>query len=341
MPVNFYTLTFKQKIRLSFILIALNLIMIDIGLYFFAKAKSSKTTFINDKFSKIRHFELNNPTQKEIVFVGSSRTFYQIATNTFKEQGLNVYNFGVSGTQFYGYPTLIPYLNKAHPKEVVISLQVNKLFEKLEVAEYPTAEEISYYYTIDKIKFLQAIEQWITNRHLFLQYSEPIFLKIKALYNRFEPHPKETAKKQTTHRAIDYSQLAKCQVFDIKVQSANHQTLKCTNGDGVLIGNRIDTRNIKPQKLEKLNPQTIQYFQKLLEHINQKQTKATIILEPVFHNPYSYDLNAIKKEFKDIKIIDLTNFNLPDSDWADNDHLNYKGREKYSSYLSTILKAQK
>jgi len=338
MPVNFYTLTFKKKILLSFILIVVNLIIIDIGLYFFAKAKSSKTTFINDKFSKIRHFKLNNPNKKEIVFIGSSRTFYQIATNTFKEHGLDIYNFGVSGIQFYGYPTLIPHINKAHPKEVIISLQVSILFEKLEVAEYPTFEEIRYYYDIDKIKFLQAIKQWITNRHLFLQHSETIFYKIKSTYSKFEPHHKEPFnKEQGTHTPVDYSKLANCMVYDLKERGENHKILKCTNGDGVLIGSHVDISTVEHKNLKVLNKQTIKYFQKLVENIDQNQTKVSIVLEPIFHNAYSYDFNEIQKQFKNIRIIDLTSFNVPDSYWSDNAHLNYKGRAEYSQYLSTYL----
>jgi len=346
MPVNFYTLTFKKKILISFILILTNLIILDIGLYFVAKVKSSKTTFINDKFSKIRHFKLNSPNNKDIVFLGSSRTLYQISSNTFKKNGLNIYNFGVSGIQFDGYPTLIPCINHAHVKKVIISLQVNKLFEELNITAFPTSEEIKYYYDIDKVKFLQSIKQWTINRHLFLQYSEPIFYKIKAIYNKFEPSNKAVKtthtdllnNKQVIHHAIDYSKLVNCEVFDIKQIKHNHKSLKCTNGDGVLIGNTIHLSTIKNKKLKILNQQTIKYFQKLIDHIDKKNTQVSIILEPIFHNQYSYNLNEIQKQFKNIKIIDLSNFKVQDSYWSDNAHFNYKGREIYSKYLSTILK---
>ncbi len=50
--MNFYTLTFKKKILTAFILILSSLIILDIGLYFVSKMKTTKTTFINDKFLK-------------------------------------------------------------------------------------------------------------------------------------------------------------------------------------------------------------------------------------------------------------------------------------------------
>jgi hypothetical protein len=326
-------------------LIFSSLIILDIGLYFVAKMKSTKTTFINDKFSKISHFKLNNSKNKDIIFIGSSRTFYQISTNVFKKNGLDIYNFGISGAQFDGYPTLIPYINNSNAKEIVISLQVSKLFDKLDVTSFPTIEEIKYYYDIDKIKFLKSIKQWIINRHLFLQYSEPIFYKIKATYNKFNPHKVlEIANadlfnnKKDAHNSINYLKLVNCKVFDIKKIDYNHQTLKCTNGDGILIGSIVDINVIENKKLKILDLQTIKYFQKLIDDIDKKNTKISIILEPIFHNPYSYNFNKIQKQFKNIKIIDLTNFKVQDDYWSDIGHLNYKGREKYSQHLSDILK---
>ena len=57
----------------------------------------------------------------------------------------------------------------------------------------------------------------------------------------------------------------------------------------------------------------------------------------MLHNTYSYNLEKIKQQFTNIKIIDLTNYNIKDSFWSDNNHLNYKGRVQYSQYLSDIL----
>lgn len=338
MPVNSYTLTFRKKIVISSLLILGILIILDIGLYFVANMKSTKTTFINDKFSKSTHFKLNSLKKRDIIFVGSSRTFYHISTNTFKKNGLDIYNLGVSGAQFEDYPTFIPYVNEANPKQVVISLSVHRLFSELGISAYPTVDEISYYYDIDKIKFLESLKQWVVNRHLFLQYSEPIFYKIKSLYEKFESPKISNNQSLLTNNSIDYSKLVGCTVFDIKETTKSQTTLKCTNGDGVLIGNHIELDKLdSAKKLEVLNQQSVEYLQKIIGDIDLKDTKVSIILEPILHNRYEYNIDDIKKQFKGIRIIDLTNLKIEDSLWSDNGHLNYKGREEYSQYLFEIF----
>ena len=343
MQVNFYTLTFKKKILVAFILILFNLVMIDIALYFIAQFKSTKTTFINDKFSKIRHFELNNPKNKDIIFIGSSRTFYQISTSIFKNRGMDVYNFGISGAQYEDYPTIIEPINKVKPKQVIISLSVNRFYDKLNISKYPTLKEISYYFDVDKIKFLDSLKQWLINRHLFLQYSEPIYYKLKSLYSKFDIHTKEVNSTEIEEKPLIirsysyYSKLVGCNVFDIKQTSNTQITLKCSNGDGVLIGSNPDIKNNGTKKLTTFDTEVIEYIDKIIHNID-KNIKVILILEPVFHNPYLYNIQRIEKIFKGIKIIDLTNFHVEDDYWSDEGHLNYKGREKYSKYLYDILK---
>lgn len=343
--MNFYTLTFKKKILISFILILANIIIIDIGLYFIAKMKSTKATFIDDKFSKINHFKLNSPKNKDIIFIGSSRTFYHISTNTFKKNNIEVYNLGISGAQFEDYPTLVPHLKNINSKNIIISLSVNSLYEKLNVSKFPSLYEISYYYDIDKIKFLKSLNQWIINRHLFLQYSEPIFYKIKSLYEKFEPIKKNkaqemeyTTKKLNISKSINYSELANCDVFDMKHIADKRIAIKCTNGDGVLVGNNIENINTNRTELNQFNQQSVKYLKKIINDIETKKTKVSIVLEPIFHNKYTYNISHIKKEFSNTEIIDLTNLEIQDDYWVDNGHLNYKGKEQYSQYLSELLK---
>lgn len=358
--MNFYTLTFKKKILISFILILLSLIILDIGLYIVAKMKSTKTTFINDKFSKISHFKLNNPKDKDIIFIGSSRTFYHISTNTFRKNGINIYNFGISGANFEDYPTLMPHIKIVNPKKIVISLSVNSLYRKLNLSKFPTMDEIEYYYAIDKIKFLESLQQWIINRHLFLQYSEPIFYKVQSIYEKFDVKKKsniqnsnklfidksntltsenvQKSNKLFIDKSIDYSELVGCEIFSMKQTTNTQITLKCINGDGVLIGSNIKNDIIEKKELKILNLQSIKYFKKLISNIDTNKVKVSIVLEPTLYYNYSYNLDEIKKQFTDIEIIDLTNFKIKKSFWSDNGHLNYKGREQYSQYLSDILK---
>ncbi len=336
--MNFYTLTFRNKIIASLLLILVSLIIVDIGLYFVAKMKTTKTTFINEKFSKLNYLQQNSPQEKDIIFIGSSRTFYHISTNVFKNNLLDVFNLGVSGVKFEDFPASVPYVNNLNPKRIIISLPVYELYNKLNSAKYPSLNALEYYYGIDKIKFLDSLKQWIINRHLFLQHSKSVFYNIKSTYNKFNIQGTGAGRKILNDRNVNYSALVNCKVFGIKEKSDTNVRLKCTNGDGVLIGSNININNVDIKELKVIDQQSIKYIQNFIRDITKNKTKISIILEPILHNEYSYNINDIKNQFEGIEIIDLTNLKIQDGFWFDNYHLNYKGREQYSQYLSDILK---
>ena len=332
--MNFYTLTFKKKLFLVLGTLFSIMIVLDIVLYFVAEAKTTKTTFINDKFSKIKHFIENAKPQRDIVFVGSSRTFFNLSTNVFKEKGIDVYNFGISGAQFEDYPTIIANIIKHPPKEVVISLTVTRLYDQLNISNLPTIEEAKYYYDIDKKMAAKSLLQWGINQHLFLVHSETIYYKLQSIYNKFNPNKK---KNSTTKKGKNYSQIAECTVFDVQHTGDILTTLKCQNGDGALIGNHITLKEKKTQHLEHFNTKSLQYIQKMVEELTSHDIPVTFVLEPILHNTYTYDIQDIQKQFKNVKLIDLTSFTIEDSFWADGGHFNYKGRKLYSQYLSNII----
>ena len=340
--MNFYTLTFKSKARVSFFMIFLGLILINSALYLIEINKTTDTSFINKKSSKIRHFKLNNPMEKDIIFLGSSRTFYQVSTEVFRSNGMNVYNFGIPSAEFEDYPTLVPLLIEAHPNEVVISLSVNKLYEKLDISDYPSINEMKYYYDIDKIYFLKSLYQWIINRHLFLQYLEPIFHKIQYLYSKFDIKSNEDGHVLGS-TISNYSNLLDCKVFSVKNNGNDRQTLKCTNGDGALRGGLLNKKNnLLSVDFISLNQDSSLFLSKVIKKLS-KSMDVTIILEPVLYNEYRYDINYIQEAFDGASIIDLTSHDIITKKemWFDDKHLNYKGRELYSQYLFSILDNKK
>ncbi len=338
--MNFYTLTFKKKILIALGAIISLFIVLDIALYLLVDMKSTKTNFIDDKFSKIKHFKQNATKDREIIFVGSSRTFFNVSTNTFKNNGLDIYNFGISGAQFEDYPTIIAEIVKHPPKEVVISLTVDRLYDELEISGLPTLEEIGYYASIDKVMALEALKQWFVNLHLFLVHSETIYYKIVSLYEKFEPK-KHKITTEAGNDSDDYDTLSECHVFDVQHTGDILTTLKCTNGDGALLGNHITKKKQAPIQLEKFNKKSLQYIQHMVSTLQKHHIKVTFVFEPIWHNPYHYDLKKIKNQFKDVTILDLSSYNVDDTLWADAGHFNYKGRKKYSQYLSAKMKALK
>jgi hypothetical protein len=336
--MSFYTLTFKRKILLSLILVFTGIVLIDFALYLYASSHTTRDYFINNKFSKIKHFELNNTINKDIIFIGSSRTFYHISTEIFKSNNIDIYNFGISGAGLEDYPTVIPKVIESQPKKVVISLPVPKLFEEMVISQYtsPTLEEMKYYYDIDKIKFFKSLYIWAINRHVFLAYSESIFYKIKSFYSKFDPIKVNVVAKNDNNKDLNYSKLVGCNVFDIKQISDNHQTLKCNNGDGVLIGiSQPDKKNNVNNDLSDLNQDTISFLSRMIKEIKDNNIDIDIILEPIVNSQYHYDLENIKRNTEGARIIDLTNYSLNSNLWVGG-HLNYKGRNQYSQYLTSI-----
>ncbi|NEW61253.1 hypothetical protein GSY74_08150 [Sulfurovum sp. bin170] len=71
--------------------------------------------------------------------------------------------------------------------------------------------------------------------------------------------------------------------------------------------------------------------------LKRRDIETVVILEPQLDNRVKYSMDDIYKTFVGVDIIDLTNFPIENELWADNNHLNYKGRERYSEYLSTVL----
>ena len=332
--MNFYTLTFKKKILLTLLAIFISFVVLDIILASLVKMKSTKESFIDDKFSKISHYLKNNPDTKDIVFVGSSRTFFHIATNTFKEADLEVYNFGISGAQFEDYPTIIDAIIKHPPKKVIISLNVNRLYDTLNISGLPTLEEASYYYDIDKGMFVSSLLQWGINLHQFLVHSQTIYYKIQEFYTRFSP---KITSKEKNQSVTSYDTRVGCHVFDKQNIGGKHLTLKCTNGDGIRIGNQALPPKQEPIDLKHLNPKSIAYIQKMIDTLNHHDIPVTILLQPILHTPYHYDKNTVQSAFHDVKIIDLSQHHIDDKLWADEGHLNNKGRIYYSQYLSDII----
>lgn len=343
--MNSYTLTFKKKIFILFFVVISMISILDVLLVYIADRKTSNSKYINDKFSKIKHFELNNSKSKDIVFVGSSRTFYHISTNIFKKSNINIANLGVSGMNFEDYPTIINEIVKYNPKQVVISLNVYDLYSSLPISKFPTKEELSQYYDVNKFLFLDVLKEYVINFHTFLQYSEVIYFKLQSIYDAFNSKVNlsnnETTLKLDT--ADNYSTLVDCKVFDIKRTHEKQITLKCDNGDGVLIGSFISQEN-KSKKinynLKNINENSIKYLQLMIDRIKNNNINVVIILEPILENKYVYDINIINNKLGSTKIIDLTNFSIDKNLWSDEAHLNYLGRDLYSNYLVPLINSQ-
>ncbi|WP_260949965.1 hypothetical protein [Aliarcobacter cryaerophilus] len=338
--MNSYILTFKRKIFLSLFLVFFGFVLLDIALFIQANRMTTKNSYIiGNKSSQSKFFELNQFYNKDIIFVGSSRTYYHISTNMFKNNNINIFNFGMSGNQFEDYPDAINTIKKYNPKKVVISLSVNRLYENLNKVKNPTLIDLKYYFDTDKILFINGLISYLKSFHIFLTYSEAIFYRINSFYNKFNIN-KQINVSSNIKSNDNIEHYADCEVYDIKKNPDGNSNLKCKNGDGILVGNSIKEEFVnKSIELKNLNKNTISYITNgIINPLLQKNIEVTIILEPIFKANYNYDIKEIVNKFKNVKIVDLTQFHILNEKWADNGHLNNFGRHYYSKYLIELYK---
>lgn len=344
MRANFYTLDFKKKIFLCLFLVVFAMVGLDIVLYVFAGNSTSKDKFVDTKISKAKHFELNSQKKMDIVFVGSSRTLNHISTNIFKENNISVYNFGVSGNFIGDYPFIVNAIKKVGVKDVVVSIRVSNLFEDFieRGIKIYTTDELMANFGTNKMVFLKTLPDYLASLHLFLRYSEAIYNRVVAAYDKFTPKTATNANDFSAENSFNVEANSDCELINTSEANSNFTkskkiiVAKCSNGDNILFANTIPRENYgKVLDLKELNLNTLKYMQNyIVDPLAKNGVKVIILLEPIFDGTrFQYNINEITSTIKNAKIVDLTNSNFSDEELSDWEHLNYLGRKRYSEFL--------
>ena len=344
MRANFYTLDFKKKIFLCLFLVVFAMVGLDVVLYVFAGNSTSKTKFIDIKTSKVKHFELNSVDKNDIVFVGSSRTFNHISTNIFKENNISVYNFGVSGNFIGDYPFIVNAIKKVGAKEVVVSLRVSDLFEDFieRGIKIYTTDELMANFGTNKMVFLKTLPDYLASLHLFLRYSEAIYNRVVAAYDKFIPKTATNVNDFSVENFFNIEANSDCELINKSEVNSNFTkskkiiVVKCSNGDNILFAHTIPRVNYgKVLYLKELNLNTLKYMQNyIIDPLAKSGVKVVVLFEPIFDGTrLQYNINEITSAIKNAKVIDLTNMKFDDAEVSDWEHLNYLGRKRYSEFL--------
>lgn len=344
MRANFYTLDFKKKIFLCLFLVAFAMVGLDVVLFVFADINTSKTKFIDIKTSKVKHFELNSVDKNDIVFVGSSRTFNHISTNIFKENNISVYNFGVSGNFIGDYPFIVNAIKKVGAKEVVVSLRVSDLFEDFieRGIKIYTTDELMANFGTNKMVFLKTLPDYLASLHLFLRYSEAIYNRVVAAYDKFIPKTATNVNDFSVENFFNIEANSDCELINKSEVNSNFTkskkiiVVKCSNGDNILFAHTIPRVNYgKVLYLKELNLNTLKYMQNyIIDPLAKNGVKVVVLFEPIFDGTrLQYNINEITSAIKNAKVIDLTNMKFDDAEVSDWEHLNYLGRKRYSEFL--------
>lgn len=341
--MNFYTFSFKKKILLIFMSFVFFTVLLDFALAYYADKKTDQNKFISNKFSKSKHMQLNCKETKDYIFIGSSRTVFHISTEVFKNKGFDIYNFGVSDRTIFDYPYMVQKVidlpNK--PKYVVISLKKSDLYAPYK--EHFNSIALDDINAIHKVYDLgvwsSAVKAYIRNMHQLFVYADPMYLRLKQLYGKFDPSPKNTilvnAKKNVEIVSKIETSKSDCKTFDYNYPSPIKVVAKCTNGDGILFGNTIKDINVKGTDDKVLNIKKIELLNYVLMMLKKNGIKSIVVFDPLFQSDdKGKNIDAIEADH----ILDLTNERFKQTQWADTNHFNVFGREIYSRLLAQKLK---
>ncbi len=339
--MNSYISNFKKYTLLIFLLLISFIVFLDVILYYYADMKTDKNRFISNKFSKGKHMLLNTTNAKDYIFIGSSRTLFHISTGVFMNKGVNVYNFGVSDRKIFDYPYMVNRVIelKNKPKSVVISIKKSDLYEEYE--DHFNSISIDDIFAMSKIYdtdvIIRAFISYIKNIHKLVIYSEPIYLNIRSLYDKFRFEVRSEVRNNNERVGLSEVKRLDCDIFDYKYPSPVKIVAKCTNGDGVLLGNNINYSLQRRDEDSKIvNIKVRELLNQTLKVLNNNNIRAVLIFEPTL----TKDNRKIPSGINADLIIDLSNFKFPDKYWADSDHFNVYGRKAYSEILVNKLKSR-
>ena len=318
--MNFYIFNSnRSKIVLSFFIFGMLCILYSIFLRFYSDIKTNKHFWLQNKESKSKHFKENNFKKLDYIFIGSSRTMYHISTNIFKDNNLSIYNFGLPFLNIYDYPFFVNQAIESKPKRIILSIPINYLFQEV-LSVNPKLDDLKDIIKTQNFDIsYKSINYYLNNINPISRDSINIRLEIIKLYK------KEKESKFLLNES------------DCEAISSTNTSVNCSNGDSILYKNSISKNINRTLVLNKLNKNPLNLLNHLIDKIEKRNIIPIIIFETKFNNQYIYKIEEIKNLLNTKNIIDLTNYKIRDDFWADNEHLNNKGRIQYSEYLSRYL----
>lgn len=345
--MNLYISNFKSFLYsivfTKIVLISLVYFVID----FYLDLKTNRNQFIEYmKESKSRHMLYNYKFKNyDMIFIGSSKTQYHISKSIFKEQDINIYNYGVSGHFFYDYPYMVEKSTLLNPKEIIISIPLWYLYHG-DVADNAFKgilfEDFKYIVRTHSYKVsIAAFLELIKNLYLPFLYAQNINSRINKIYKKFNININDN--NHLKNNKDNYQEIQELKILRSHIDCApfldKKTIINCLNGDGILFGNlktEIDKKKTIYLKNNELNIDKINLLNLLNHKLEKKDIKLTLIFEPLRNNLYKFDKNFLKNKLN-FKILNANTFSTKNTYWRDNGHFNSEGRKFYSEFLLNHL----
>lgn len=356
MPSYTSSSKYKRRVLLFFVSILLLFMFTDFVIYKHFFGRTTASWYINNMPSKEKHMALNlkNKPPRDAIFIGNSRTLFQISTQEMSKHGISIYNLGVSGHDLPDYPSMIGNALKYHPKSIVLCLSVGTFYAPFFIPKDVDLLDLRAYRSagLNKSVIFEALLQYLRHWVLVDTYSTNLNLRARTTYaafNKFYGHF-TLSKLQNSFKNPMFLKksnpfdpnLVPCDLFRIAHPKYINAVGMCTNGDGVLSGvvskkdSEHDAHRVKATSV-RLDVQSLKLFDYLIQKIKNAGVQPIVIFTPIFHAHYSP--GYIKKNVDQIHapVIDMTNLKLDDALWADQGHLNYKGRAVYTRDVAKAL----
>jgi hypothetical protein len=128
--------------------------------------------------------------------------------------------------------------------------------------------------------------------------------------------------------------------FDYTDRIGGYQWTKRNDVDSIL-ASKNSQKTDSGKSIYKLSLSNIMYLEKIVDYCNNNNIKLYFIRSPQ-HKKYKGRLNEqlflnIKNQkFRTIEFLDFNNFPVENTDFADLDHLNYKGASKFSRWFNKL-----
>ncbi|GEM_PF-6488000 len=317
--------------------------VVGFALDFIVQRRTNKSRFTQRGTSKLTHLKLNHKVgELDIIFVGSSRTEYHMSQRSFRDNGMLVYNLGVSGAKLSSYASTLKGALGRKPKSVVLSLSVQTLYE--ESWDFPiTIDWFSLKAVLESGANLRdglnAIAHLAEGTNKIRVYADGVSSRVKKSYDRFEPR-KKISKKAEEKKPAPLFDERECRIIQNSKKGKGKATLKCSNGDSILMGGGFDESKIAEKTvLKNLNPSKMKYLNQLHAFAKAQGSELIFVLEPTYKTEFLYDLSEIKSVLK-APLFDNTGLYRGNKDiWFDQGHLNYSGKKRYSEHLAGQLKS--
>lgn len=348
----------KNRVRLFILTVILSYIFLSVVIIVWTYHKHGVTT-LDDKFTKIHWIYKNNVKLDEadgaLVFVGSSRTRYNISTELFKKNNVTIYNIGMNGRFIGDYPWIISRISILHPKLIIIEISVDDLYRKPRLPTVPMPNDLmSFFWSRQSLSYLfESILVYIERINPIYSYSSVLYSKTKNFIsglsdceilnkgtnvgvNDFNPKVWGSPFLSSINSQLDCKPNVSDYRFKIKNDKKFYEVdIACANGDGVLFGSNVDADKkwIDSIKVdEELNRNTLNLLNYMFNTMRKYGVKPMVLVMPTLHVRYKYNVGFVKANVN-ADIIDLSNVKIPDSMWVDEFHLNNFGRIYFSRIL--------